>query len=330
MKRTDIRPRGFTLIELLVVIAIIAVLIALLLPAVQSAREAARRTQCKNQLKQLALAVHNYESTHGCFPPGQIRMGFATSPRVRGWSMYVQLLPYFDQVPLYQRWNFADPLANESNGNTAVILPGWLCPSSTPAQNPYTKTNGTRYALTSYCGNGGTQTHPPSATKGDGVFAGTGPLITTPATVQHNVVRMRDINDGTSNTLLFGERSHHDPNYDSFATTGFASNPMTGWGYWSPTGGQLGLTDVTLSSFAPINYRLPFYYSNRPGTITNAATFDASPENIRRLNAFGSQHVGGAHFALCDGSSRFLSENISPLVLRALSTRNGSELPSEY
>ncbi len=100
---------GFTLIELLVVIAIIAILIALLLPAVQQAREAARRTQCKNQLKQIGLAIHNYESTHASFPPGQIRMGFATQPRVRGWSMFVQLLPYFEQGPLYNKWNFADP-----------------------------------------------------------------------------------------------------------------------------------------------------------------------------------------------------------------------------
>src|SRR5690348_1670313 len=90
--------RGFTLIELLVVIAIIAVLIALLLPAVQQAREAARRTQCRSQLKQIALAAHNYESTFLCFPPGQIRMQFATAPRVRGWSLFVQLLPYFEQT----------------------------------------------------------------------------------------------------------------------------------------------------------------------------------------------------------------------------------------
>src|SRR5262245_60104283 len=134
--------RGFTLIELLVVIAIIAILIALLLPAVQQAREAARRAQCKNQLKQLALAVHNYESAFNCFPPGQIRMQFASMPRVRGWSLFVQLLPYVDQAPLYNQWDFANPINNETNGNTAIILPGLLCPSESLLQNPYVKPSG--------------------------------------------------------------------------------------------------------------------------------------------------------------------------------------------
>ncbi len=322
--------RGFTLIELLVVIAIIAVLIALLLPAVQQAREAARRAQCKSQLKQVGLAIHNYESTHGCLPPGQIRLGFSATPRVRGWSLYVQLLPYFDQAPLYQTWDFANPLANETNGNTAVVLPVLVCPSATLPSNPFTKPGGARYALTSYCGNGGTQSHPPAATTGDGVFAATGPAITTPPTIQHGLIRLRDLTDGTSNTLLLGERSHVDPNYDTFFAAGFATNPMAGWGYWSPTGGQFGLTDVTLSSFAAINDRLPFNFTNRPGSISNAATFDASAEAIRRLNAFGSQHTGGAQFTLSDGSCRFISENIDRTVLRALSTRAGGEVNGEY
>lgn len=322
--------RGFTLIELLVVMAMIAILIALLLPAVQQAREAARRTQCKNQLKQIGLAIHNYESTHTCFPPGQIRLQFASMPRVRGWSMYVQLLPYFDQAPVYHQWNFTDPLANESNGNTSLILPVLLCPSATLAQNPYTKPNGARYALTSYCGNGGTQSHPPASSSGDGVFAGSGPPITTPPTRQYGLVRIRDLIDGASNTLLLGERSHFDPNYDSFFANGYATNPMGGWGYWSPTGGQLGLTDVTLSSFAKINYRLPFDFANRPGSITSAATFEASVESINRLCAYGSQHTGGAQFTLADGSTRFISENIDMTVLRALCTRMGNEVVGEF
>ncbi len=311
------RYRGFTLIELLVVIAIIAVLVALLLPAVQQAREAARRGQCKNQLKQIALAVHNYEGTHTCFPPGQIRLGFATMPRVRGWSMFVQLLPYFDQEPLYNTWDFANPLTNETNGNTAVILPVLLCPSATLGPNPYTKPSGVRYALTSYGGNGGTQSHPPDQTKGDGVFAGTGPAITTPPTVQHGLIRIRDLIDGPSNTLLLGERSHHDPIYDTFFTSGNTTNPMGGWG---PSGGQLGLSDLTMSSFAPINYRVP----------AGLTTMANSPEEILRLNSFGSQHVGGAHFALGDGSSRFVSENLDRNVLRALSTRAGDDVVGEF
>ncbi len=321
---------AFTLIELLVVIAVIAILIGLLLPAVQQAREAARRTQCKSQLKQIALAMHNYESTHSCFPPGQIRMSFPTAPRVRGWSMFVQILPYFEQTALYNQWDFANPLANETNGNTAVILPVLLCPSATLSQNPHTKSSGARYALTSYGGNGGTQSHPPSNISGNGMFAGSGPPINSPPTIQHGLVRMRDVTDGTSNTLLIGERSHHDPNYDTFFTGGYSQNPMGGWGYWAPSGGQLGLTDLTMSSFGPINYRLPFNFANKPASISSAATFDAALESIQRLCAFGSQHTGGAQFGLVDGSVRFLSENIDMTILRSLSTRGGSEVVGEF
>jgi prepilin-type N-terminal cleavage/methylation domain-containing protein len=313
------RPRAFTLIELLVVIAIIAVLIALLLPAVQQAREAARRSQCKNSLKQIAIAVHNYEISHKCIPPGQIRMGFPSAPRVRGWSMYVQLLPYIDQKPLYDLWDFANPLTNESNGNTAIILPALLCPSSIMQQNPYTKMSGARYALTSYVGNGGTQSHPPNAIKGDGLFAGSGPPITMPPTVQHGLIRLRDVLDGTTNTILLGERNHVDGIYDTFFP-GTTQNPMTGWGHWAPSGGQLGLTDLTASSFAPINYEVP------AGTTT--ATFPA--EEILRLNAFGSQHAGGAQFSLVDGSCRFISENVDRTVFRGLTTRYGKEVVGDF
>ncbi len=124
------RRLAFTLIELLAVIAIIAVLIALLLPAVQAAREAARRIQCTNNLKQLALAAHNYESTHRVYPPGQIKLNFATTPKFRGYSLYVNLLPFLDQQPLFDRWNFADPLSNAdgTTANTSVVLAALLCP----------------------------------------------------------------------------------------------------------------------------------------------------------------------------------------------------------
>ncbi|MBX3437826.1 MAG: DUF1559 domain-containing protein [Planctomycetaceae bacterium] len=311
--------RAFTLIELLVVIAIIAILIALLLPAVQQAREAARRTQCKNQLKQIALALHNYESTHMCFPPGQIRMGFPTQPRVRGWGMYVQLLPYFEQGPLYDRWDFANPLANETDGRTATVLPVLICPSSTVI-NPYVRPSGVIYALTSYGGNGGTKSHPPSELSGDGMFSSTGPQITTPPTLQHGLVRFRDVTDGTTNTLLLGERNHHDPVYDSFYASGNTSNPMRGWGYWAPAGGNFGLTDITMSSFAPINYQVP----------TGLTALNGTPEETLRLCSFGSQHTGGAQFALVDGSARFISENIDMNTYRSLSTRGGGEVVGEF
>lgn len=274
--------------------------------------------------------MHNYESSHSCFPPGQIRMSFPSAPRVRGWSMFVQILPYIEQSSLYNQWDFANPLANETNGNTGVVLPFLICPSETLGPNPFVKTSGARYALTSYGGNGGTQSHPPSSTRGDGMFAGTGPAITTPPTLQHGLIRMRDVIDGTSNTILLGERSHFDPNYDTFFANGYTQNPMGGWVYWAPSGGQLGLTDVTMSSFGPINYRLPFNFANKPGSINSSATFDASAESINRLNAFGSLHTGGAQVALVDGSVRFLSENIDAQTLRSLTTRAGGEVVGEF
>ena len=104
---TPLRP-GFTLIELLVVIAIIAVLISLLLPAVQGAREAARRTQCRNNLKQLALASHNYLDVAQVFPPGQLVLNFSVKPKFRGYSLFVYLLPYVESNNIYQQWDFND------------------------------------------------------------------------------------------------------------------------------------------------------------------------------------------------------------------------------
>jgi prepilin-type N-terminal cleavage/methylation domain-containing protein len=319
----ELRRRAFTLIELLVVIAIIAILIALLLPAVQQAREAARRAQCKNGLKQIGLAVHNYESTHSCLPPGQIRVQFAAMPKFRGWSMFVQLLPYLDQAPLYNKWNFNDPLDNESSLRTAAVVPVLTCPSDVVPANPYTKTpSGAQYAITSYGGNGGTKSHPPTDNAGNGMFGPTGP-----ATPSFPLVRLRDVSDGLSNTLMLGERNHTDRNFDTYFGTG-AMNPMNGWGFWAPSGGQFGLTDVTMSSFSKINYLLPFNATTNP--IASQTTFDATPEVILRLNAFGSMHSGGAQFAMGDGSSRFISENVSQAILVGASTRAGNEVAGEF
>ena len=126
------RRRGFTLIELLVVIGIIAVLIALLLPAVQQAREAARRSQCKNNLKQLALAVHSYESSHGCFPPGRLSYASPSAPggsTTNGFLTYV--LPYVDQAPLYELYDFGKGCFSIDNEPVIkTVVPGYICPST--------------------------------------------------------------------------------------------------------------------------------------------------------------------------------------------------------
>jgi prepilin-type N-terminal cleavage/methylation domain-containing protein len=315
--------RGFTLIELLVVIAIIAILIALLLPAVQQAREAARRTQCKNNLKQLGLAVHNYESSFRSLPPGQIRVNFTDKPKVRGWSLYVQLLPQLDQAPLYNRWDFNNPLANANGGglaNTALVMPALLCPSDVIPQNPVQSTT-SFYGVTSYGGNGGSQTQPPAALSGNGAFSASGSSTPT-----FPIVRLRDFTDGTTNTLLFGERNHIDRNYDTFATAGMAIEPMGQWGWWAPSGGMYGLADVTLSTLAPINWMVP---QDQPTSGMDATTF-GNTWDAMRVGAYGSQHTGGAQFCLADGSARFISQSIDFSILQSLGTRGKGEVIGEF
>lgn len=321
MRNTRTKP-AFTLIELLVVIAIIAVLISLLLPAVQAAREAARRAQCVNNLKQIALSAHNYESTHTVYPPGQMKMQFAQQPRFRGFSLFVNLLPFIEQQPLYDRWNFADPLANTvgSTAHTAIVLNALLCPSDQIQQNPV-QSSERFYAIASYGGNGGSQSHPPTSLSSDGVYHATGPAA--PGFPQ---VRPSMIVDGLSNTLFFGERNHVDPNYDTFYQAGWTTEPMWMWGWWAPSGGNFGLSDVTMSSFAPINFKIGFSYANKPSSVSGAADFAAY--DTQRVCSWGSQHPGGANFALADGSVRFLKQTIAPNVLRALGTRAGGEVTS--
>jgi prepilin-type N-terminal cleavage/methylation domain-containing protein/prepilin-type processing-associated H-X9-DG protein len=321
-----LRPHhtGFTLIELLVVIAIIAILVALLLPAVQQVREAARRTQCNDQLHQLGLAVHNYEGSMKCLPPGQIRIDFAGMPKVRGWSIFVQLLPHIEQGPLYQSWDFADPLANANGGQnsrTASVLDVLLCPSDVIPENPVVSS--TRwYGIASYAGNGGSRTHPPANISGDGLFGPCGPSAPL-----FPVVRMRDITDGTTSTLMFGERNHVDKNYDTFFPAGWSQEPMGQWGWWAPSGGQFGLSDVTLSTLAPVNYRLPFDFANK-GSV-DMPTFKDTYES-QRAGSHGSQHPGGAQVCMGDGNVRFLGENLSTDVLKRLGTRGGGEVTGSF
>lgn len=316
------RRAGFTLIELLVVIAIIGVLIALLLPAVQSAREAARRAQCVNNLKQIALSTFNYESVHKVFPPGQMKISFPVQPRFRGYSLYVHLLPFIDQQPLFNRWNFADPLDNTvgTTANSAIVLNALLCPSDLIQQNPVTTSSRT-YGIASYGGNGGSQSHPPNSLSSDGIFHATGP-----AAPGFREVSIAEVRDGLSNTLLFGERNHVDRGYDTFYAQGWVTEPMWMWGWWAPSGGNFGLSDVTLSTLAPINYRLGFSYENRPSDASSQAGF--ASYDARRVGSFGSQHPGGANFAMGDGSVRFLKDTTALPILRGLGTRAGGEVLS--
>jgi prepilin-type N-terminal cleavage/methylation domain-containing protein/prepilin-type processing-associated H-X9-DG protein len=323
------RPRlGFTLIELLVVIAIIAILIGLLLPAVQKVREAASRMKCANNLKQLGLASHNYEGVFGKFPPGltQVRIGGV----FQGNSVFVFLLPYLEQQNLYSQWDLNTPINNKAGGTgarTAVVLPILLCPSDQFAQgNPVQfRTSGEYYGATSYVGNHGSRSYFPSSAVADGIFFLTGPE-SAPQKNQ-SPVALNGIQDGTSNTILFGERYHHDPNFDSFSPAGGSpvnyTDPIGTWCWWAPVGGFNGIGDVTAAAFVPINYRHPFHYNDRssasPPVSGGANSFFFWQD--RRLNAFGSGHTGGANFGLADGSVRFIRDSLTLVTLQLLCRR---------
>jgi prepilin-type N-terminal cleavage/methylation domain-containing protein/prepilin-type processing-associated H-X9-DG protein len=306
------RSAGFTLIELLVVIAIIGVLVGLLLPGVQKVREAAKRVKCASNLKQLALAAHNYNVQNGSFPPG-VHQDMAPAPvAYRTVSVFVYLLPHLEMDTLYRQWDFNTPLNNTAGGAsafTATVLPILVCPSDYLPKNPVVSSNGWYYGLTSYGGNGGSRAYDPIYASVDGMFSTTGPA-SQPAQNQMPVT-VEQVLDGLSNTFLFGERYHLDPN-DAIAMAPQVASGVafvsaiqeTGW--WAVSAQRRAAGEVILSGFAPINYRIPPGGSDHEG----------------RVAAFGSGHTGGANFALADGSVRFVKENIDNSLLQSLCVRN--------
>ena len=215
------RQRGFTLIELLAVIAIIGVVTALLLPAVQQAREAARRSSCQNNLKQMGLAVQNYHSAFNQFPSGMLNWltppgQLPNPPKNRAVSLFCSLLPYLDQGPLAENWDYSNTFNNVIKQRTATILTVLVCPSDVMAYpiNESTPTSVVppilaRYALGSYGGNAGRWAYHPSRLPAgflpDGLFY---------LNSRHGLL---DVTDGTSSTLCFGERSHRDVAFNAWA-----------------------------------------------------------------------------------------------------------------
>jgi len=319
---------GFTLVELLVVIAIIGVLIALLLPAVQAAREAARRMQCANQQRQIALAAHGFHDMNKAFPPGIYQLKFSAAPQYRGVSLYVKLLPYLEQASLAQGWDEMDPMNNTLGGasaKTAQKIKIIMCPSDYVKENPVVSAS-MFYALTSYGGNGGARSYDPQVATNDGIFHVIGPGSETAPAGQP--VRMAEVTDGISNTVLFGERSHTDPVNDLLdgstggggggagggggTGSGTTFNKMGAIGWWASSTGRQAAGDVTLSAAAPINFRVP--------QGTSAATFQSLYS--QRLCAFGSNHPNGANFSLGDGSTRFISQSLDQTNLTRLCVRN--------
>jgi prepilin-type N-terminal cleavage/methylation domain-containing protein/prepilin-type processing-associated H-X9-DG protein len=314
--KPDLR-RAFTLIELLVVIAVIAVLLGLLLSAVQMARQAAARIQCANNLKQLALAMHQYHDTRDRFPPGLVVVDTSRGGYCGGTNLWVEILPYLEQDNLKVKWDYTDYRNNLAGGNSAtsaVVLKVLICPSDALPPIPvcsypvYDWGNGT-FAIGSYGGNGGTlsfdgwDTAPPPSC--DGLF------------FKNSQVRMAYVTDGLSNTFLLGERYHGDAAFDSLtAAIDPGMGPLWNWGAWSSAAFVWGSqADVLLSTPVRINYQVP------PGS----GSADWSWEGYR-LNAYGSGHSHGANFAFADGSVRFVSDSISLSALQALSTRAGGEV----
>jgi len=309
------RRGGFTLIELVVVVGIIAVLIGFLLPAVLKVRAAAARTQCQNNLKQIALAAHLYHDSKGKFPPG-LRVPVMVGDRpTGGTNLLVELLPHLEQGNLYGEWDLKDNRNNvkgERNATQAQVIKILLCPSDPlPADVVENSAAATPpwswgfYGMSSYGGSAGKRSVPFAGMSRDGIFW------------IDSRVGFTDITDGTSNTLLFGERFHHDPEFDRLRRVLMPAiapiEEIGKWGFVAQGPGAMG--NVTLHSAAPINYRMP-----SDGDLLALITRDCT---------FGSGHSGGANFAYADGSVHFLSNGTPPPVLQALSTRSGGELNTE-
>jgi prepilin-type N-terminal cleavage/methylation domain-containing protein/prepilin-type processing-associated H-X9-DG protein len=340
---------GFTLIELLVVIAIIAVLIALLLPAVQAAREAARRSQCVNNMKQIGLAVANYESTVGCIVPGYVSLcgsGNCATPGVLpssvavpgynpdpftldngpGWGWLAMLLPYAEQAPLANATNFNLPTWVAQNGTTVTTQIGvFLCPSANnptptcpmvdanlnllPVANQF-------FARANYQYNMGwndTSIRPPNTSYDDARLGCNGPLY------RNSRVPYAGVTDGLSNTVFASEKTPYladaswvgiIPGYRHFAYNAFASLGTGGAGVDYDYPGAL-----LASHSGPSLYEVPqvIHPPNSP---------------LGHTDEFFSLHPGGANVLMGDGSVRFVKQSINLLAWQALSSRANGEVIS--
>lgn len=315
------RCRGFTLIELLVVIAIIAVLVSLLLPATQKAREAARRVSCRSHLKQLGLALHNYMDNFTVLPPGGIGTSI-TNSNTLGW--HVMILPYMDQAPLYNSADFS--VVNYNNFDTIFgnkRVPIFFCPAATKEFE-----NGSTTQLTThYYGNMG----PKGTGAGIGATinynclpAAECPILPAGAIVaqggysqegvfrQNSKFAMRDVTDGSSNTIFCFELSH--------TKTPFGQDNQV-FRKW-----HRGMDGNASQPAKNVVYPINAIVYPSSGTYTAQNPVGTIGQNVFNDVSMGSNHTGGCQILLGDGSVKFVSENIDTLVLKGAASRASAEI----
>jgi prepilin-type N-terminal cleavage/methylation domain-containing protein len=296
---------GFTLIELLVVIAIIAILIGLLLPAVQKVREAASRTKCGNNLKQIGLGFHNYHATFDQFPPGFTSASATVNGESLGpgWGWGTHLLPYLEQDNVYRQIDLTRDIADPVNAAARVrVLSVFRCPSDTPRQDTYTAMTESGspicdVAFANYCGVGGTFEVSEFPDTGTGVL------------FRNSKIRVADITDGTSNTLMVGERASR-------------QSPMTTW-----TGAVTGASVPPTLNPAFENEEPPVFCLTNTGEAADGRVPNNSHGHVEDLN---SRHPAGVMVLLADGSIRMIQNTINPVAWEALGTRAGGEPGPDY